>query len=50
MTEGEPSKPRASGSLSRRMILIAFAWISALLVGGGFALDRVLDNALGGRA
>lgn len=46
MTEGEPSKPRASGSLSRRMILIAFAWISALLVGGGFALDRVLVGAV----
>ncbi|KTT69280.1 sensor histidine kinase [Sphingomonas endophytica] len=28
------------------MILIAFAWISALLVGGGFALDRVLVGAV----
>nr|WP_241491980.1 HAMP domain-containing sensor histidine kinase [Sphingomonas endophytica] len=39
-------EPRARGSISRRMILIAFAWISALLVGGGFALDRVLVGAV----
>ncbi len=32
------------------MILIAFAWISALLVGGGFALDRVLVGAVTGNA
>ncbi len=37
---------RSSGSLSRRMIMIAAAWISVLLVGGGFALDRVLINAI----
>lgn len=34
------------GSLSRRMIGIAAAWILVLLVGGGLALDRVLTNAI----
>ncbi|RZL53816.1 MAG: histidine kinase, partial [Sphingomonas sp.] len=39
-----PPRQRAvtTGSLSRRMILIAAAWIGLLLFGGGFALDRVL--------
>ena len=37
---------RTTGSLSRRMILIAAAWITLLLAGGGFALDRVLTNAV----
>ncbi len=37
---------RTTGSLSRRMILIAAAWIALLLAGGGFALDRVLTNAI----
>ena len=43
-----PPEPlvRTTGSLSRRMILIAFAWISLLLAGGGFALDRVLSGAI----
>ena len=35
-----------TGSLSRRMILIAAAWILVLLAGGGFALDRVLVSAV----
>ncbi|WP_343525791.1 ATP-binding protein [Sphingomonas sp.] len=35
-----------TGSLSRRMILIAAAWIMVLLTGGGFALDRVLVSAV----
>lgn len=35
-----------TGSLSRRMITIAALWISLLLSGGGFALDRVLTNAI----
>ncbi len=39
---------RASGALSRRMTLVATAWITVLLVGGGFALDRVLVNAITG--
>lgn len=40
-------KPRiGTGSLSRRMIIIAAAWISLLLLAGGLALDRVLTNAV----
>jgi signal transduction histidine kinase len=35
-----------TGSLSRRMIIIAAAWISLLLIAGGLALDRVLTNAV----
>jgi len=35
-----------SGSLSRRMIGIAAAWVLLLLVGGGIALDRVLVSAV----
>ena len=37
---------RITGSLSRRMIAIASAWILLLLAGGGFALDRVLTQAI----
>ena len=37
---------RGTGSLSRRMILIAAVWISLLLAGGGLALDRVLTTAV----
>jgi hypothetical protein len=37
---------RSRGSLGRRMILIATAWITLLLVGGGYALDRLLGNAI----
>src|SRR5687767_6652822 len=41
------SRPRRStGSLSRRMIVIAAVWISMLLVSGGGALDRVLTSAI----
>ncbi len=36
----------AGGSLGRRMILIATAWISVLLVAGGFGLDRLLTSAI----
>nr|WP_239024590.1 HAMP domain-containing sensor histidine kinase [Sphingomonas corticis] len=48
MTEeaSAPDMPRARGSLSQRMILIAAVWISVLLAGGGFALDRVLVAAV----
>lgn len=41
-----PSKSRSTGSLGRRMIGIAAAWILLLLVGGGVALDRVLAQAI----
>lgn len=37
---------RVTGSLTRRMILIATAWIGILLAGGGIALDRVLTSAV----
>ncbi len=47
LTDG-PTRTRAksTGSLSRRMILIAAVWIIVLLSGGGFALDRVLSSAV----
>jgi signal transduction histidine kinase len=38
--------PRATGSVSRRMIVIAAAWIMILLVGGGVGLNRILTDAL----
>ena len=37
---------RVTGSLSRRMIVVAALWILVLLTGGGFALDRVLTDAV----
>ena len=33
-----------TGSLSRRMMLIAAAWIAVLLLGGGIALDKTLTG------
>ena len=39
-------RARAPGSLWQRMMLIAAAWITLLLAGGGFALDRVLSAAV----
>ena len=41
----EPPRPapnRDTGSLGRRMLVIAAAWITVLLASGGFLLDRVL--------
>ncbi len=37
---------QSTGSLSRRMILIAAVWITVLLIGGGIALDRVLTSSV----
>nr|WP_243450960.1 sensor histidine kinase [Sphingosinicella sp. CPCC 101087] len=37
---------RRSGSLTRRMIVIAAIWISILLGLGGYTLDRVLTSAI----
>ena len=37
---------RSWSRLARRMIAIAALWISVLLIGGGFALDRVLTGAI----
>jgi signal transduction histidine kinase len=39
-----PSRP--IGSLTRRMIGVAALWIAALLLTGGFALDRVLTRSI----
>lgn len=40
------SRNRGTGSLTRRMIVVAAAWIGVLLLAGGFALDRVLTTAI----
>jgi signal transduction histidine kinase len=37
---------RRTGSLFRRMIVVAALWIAALLLIGGFALDRVLSRTV----
>lgn len=37
---------RTTGSVSRRMLLVATAWIMILLIGGGVALDRVLVSTV----
>jgi len=41
-----PPPVRSTGSISRRMIGVAALWISILLLGGGVALDRVLQDAI----
>ncbi|HLT02507.1 MAG TPA: hypothetical protein VK001_10020, partial [Geminicoccaceae bacterium] len=38
--------PPHTGSLSRRMILIAAGWITILLLGGGVALNNTLNSLL----
>jgi signal transduction histidine kinase len=44
---GPPRRTReTTGSLTRRMLGIAALWILLLLAGGGFALARVLDDAV----
>ncbi len=40
------ARRRVTGSLNRRMIGIAGVWIGALLLIGGFALDRVLTRSI----
>jgi signal transduction histidine kinase len=37
---------RVTGSVSRRMALVASAWIMLLLLGGGYTLDRVVTAQL----
>jgi signal transduction histidine kinase len=44
--QGQVIGPRRLTSLTRRIIGIAAIWITVLLLGGGFALDRVLTNSL----
>lgn len=39
-------KVRGTGSLTRRMIVVAGLWITVLLLVGGFALDRVLTTSI----
>lgn len=46
---GAVNPPLNTGSLSRRMMLIAVAWISFLLIVGGVALDRTLESLLTGQ-
>ena len=42
----EPARTPHTGSLSTRIMLIAAGWITILLVGGGFALDRTLTGLI----
>ncbi|CAN5385783.1 sensor histidine kinase [soil metagenome] len=44
--ESGVKKSKSTGSLSRRMIGVAAAWILILLIGGGIGLDRILANAI----
>ena len=51
VVQSEPGGPTrvtapTTGSLSRRMLGIAAVWISVMLLGGGVALDRLLDSAV----
>ena len=46
VTIAAPVTTPHTGSLQRRMILIAAVWITLLLAGGGYALDRVLTSAV----
>jgi signal transduction histidine kinase len=43
--KGDPGR-RGTGSLTRRMIVVSAIWILVLLGVGGYALDRVLTNAI----
>jgi signal transduction histidine kinase len=50
-TDGQPAvrsraQLRRTGSLTRRIIGVAAVWIAALLLMGGFALDRVLTRSI----
>jgi signal transduction histidine kinase len=44
--QGPNVRPRRLTSLTRRIIGIAAIWITVLLLGGGYALDRVLTISL----
>ena len=44
--QGRAPRPRRLRSLTRRIIGIAAIWITVLLLGGGYALDRVLTTSL----
>ena len=45
-TQAAVPRRRPLTSLTRRIIGVAAIWISVLLLGGGYALDRVLTNSL----
>ena len=40
------ARPRGTGSLTRRMIVVSVLWISVLLGGGGYALDRIMTSVI----
>ena len=40
------TRPRITGSLGRRMMLIAAGWISVLLLGGGLALNHTITSLI----
>ena len=44
--QGPAPRPRRLTSLTRRLIGVAAIWITVLLLGGGYALDRVLTSSL----
>ena len=44
--EGAKRRFGSTGSLTRRMIVVSAVWIALLLGVGGYALDRVLTNAV----
>lgn len=47
LTPGDPAAPIShTGSLGRRMMVIAAGWIAVLLLGGGIALDRTLTGQI----
>ena len=43
---GRPAPVPHTGSLARRMMLIAAGWIAVLLLGGGIAFDRTLTGQI----
>jgi len=45
-SEGVKVRERRGGSLTRRMIVVSAIWIGALLLGGGYAMDRVLSRTI----
>jgi signal transduction histidine kinase len=40
------TRPRGTGSLTRRMIVVSVLWISVLLGGGGYTLDRIMTSVI----
>ena len=46
VSRGSGAQRRGLTSLTRRLIGAAALWVAILLLGGGFALDRVLKNSL----